>query len=211
MDSREVIRELKRAGWREVIQSGSHKQFKHATKQRPRDSASSEEGYADWNTEKHREAGRDQIEVTLAATHEANQENTMEYIAYLHKDRKSDFGVSFPDFPGCVTAGKTLEEARSMAAEALALHIAGMVEDGEAIPEPSTIDEVAEDPDMKGAVAFLVSVDLEKTVRVNITARESQIEAIDRMADAAGMTRSAYMVQSALGRELRKKSAGRRG
>ncbi len=35
----------------------------------------------------------------------------MEYIAYLHKDRKSDFGVSFPDFPGCITAGKTLDES----------------------------------------------------------------------------------------------------
>jgi predicted RNase H-like HicB family nuclease len=45
----------------------------------------------------------------------------MEYIAYLHKDGNSDFGVSFPDFPGCVTAGKTLEEARQMATEALAM------------------------------------------------------------------------------------------
>ena len=50
----------------------------------------------------------------------------MEYIAYLHKDSKSDFGVSFPDFPGCVSAGKTLEEARRMAEEALALHIEGL-------------------------------------------------------------------------------------
>jgi len=130
----------------------------------------------------------------------------MEYIAYLHKDRKSDFGVSFPDFPGCVTAGKTLEEARRMAAEALAFHIAGMAEDGEAIPEPSTIDDVADDPAMKGAVAFLVSVDLEKTVRVNITARENQIDAIDRRAEEEGRTRSAYMVQSALGRSLNKKA-----
>ena len=103
----------------------------------------------------------------------------MEYIAYLHKDGKSDFGISFPDFPGCLTAGKTLEEARRMAAEALALHIRGMAEDGEAIPEPSTIDDVATDPAMKGAVAFLVSADLEKTVRVNITARESQIDAVE--------------------------------
>lgn len=129
----------------------------------------------------------------------------MEYIAYLHKDRKSDFGVSFPDFPGCVTAGKTLEEARRMAVEALALHIRGRAEDDEAIPEPSTIDDVADDSAMKGAVAFLVSVDLEKTVRVNITARESQIDAIDRRAEEAGMTRSAYMVQSALGRSLKKR------
>src|SRR6267143_586965 len=101
----------------------------------------------------------------------------MEYIAYLHKDRKSDFGVSFPDFPGCVTAGKTLDEALGMAVGALALHIAGMAEDGAAIPEASTIDDLADDPDRKGAVAFLVSVDLPagKTVRINITARESQI------------------------------------
>jgi len=134
----------------------------------------------------------------------------MEYIAYLHKDRKSDFGVSFPDFPGCVTAGKTLEEARRMAIQALALHIGGMAEDGEPIPEPSTIDDVAEDPAMKGAVAFLVSVDMEKTVRLNITAKESQIAAIDQQADAAGMTRSAYMVRAALGRGMHKKASGRR-
>ena len=50
----------------------------------------------------------------------------MEYIAYLHKDSKSDYGVSFPDFPGCITAGSSLDEARRMAAEALAFHIAGL-------------------------------------------------------------------------------------
>ena len=32
MDSRDIIRELKRAGWYEVSQAGSHKQFKHATR-----------------------------------------------------------------------------------------------------------------------------------------------------------------------------------
>jgi len=123
----------------------------------------------------------------------------MEYIAYLHKDKRSDYGVSFPDFPGCVTAGRSLEEARELAVEALTLHIAGMVEDGEALPEPSTLDQLARDPAMKGAVAFLVSAEAPtKTVRVNITARESQIEAIDKLAREAGMTRSAYMVQSAV-------------
>lgn len=124
----------------------------------------------------------------------------MEYIAYLHKERKSDFGVSFPDFPGCVTAGKSLEEARRRAPEALALHIAGMMEDGERIPKPSTMDDLAEDAERENAVAFLVSADLpkSKTVRVNVTARENQLEMIDRLAKEAGMTRSAYMVQSAM-------------
>jgi predicted RNase H-like HicB family nuclease len=126
----------------------------------------------------------------------------MDFIAYLHKDRDSDFGVSFPDFPGCVTAGKTLEEARRMAVEALAFHIAGMIEDGEAVPEPSNLDALASDPAMKGAVAVLLSVEpaAEKTVRINITAREGQLKAIDQLAGKSGLTRSAYMVQSALNR-----------
>ena len=123
----------------------------------------------------------------------------MEYIAYLHKDRNSDFGVSFPDFPGCITAGKSLDEARRLAPQALSLHIQGMIEDGEPIPEPSTLDTLANDPARKGAVAFLVTADVrEKAERFNITARRSQIDAIDQRARKKGMTRSAYMVAAAL-------------
>ena len=131
----------------------------------------------------------------------------MDYIAYLHKDRNSDFGVSFPDFPGCITAGKTLDEAHRLAAEALSFHIEGMVEDGEPIPAPSSLDILAEDPAREGAVAFLVHVDPEKdrTVRINITAREKQLQQIDRLADQAGLTRSAYMVHSALRGQVRTK------
>lgn len=124
----------------------------------------------------------------------------MHYIAYLHKTRKSDYGVSFPDFPGCITAGRTLEEARRMAAEALALHVEGLLEDGETLPEPSTLDSLVRDPALKDAVAFLVPLDdnAGKAVRINITARQKQIEEIDRRAQAAGLSRSAYIVQAAL-------------
>jgi len=123
----------------------------------------------------------------------------MDYIAYLHRDRKSDIGVSFPDFPGCVTAGRSLEEARRKAEEVLALHISGMVEDGDAIPKPSTIDDVANDPARKGAVAFLVSAEADVTERINITAPRSQIREIDRRAEQAGQSRSAFIVQSIMG------------
>ena len=124
----------------------------------------------------------------------------MHYIAYLHKTRKSDYGVSFPDLPGCITAGRTLEEARRMAAEALALHVEGLPEDGETLPEPSTLDGLVRDPALKDAVAFLVPLDdnAGKAVRINITARQKQIEEIDRRAQAAGLSRSAYIVQAAL-------------
>lgn len=43
------------------------------------------------------------------------------------------------DFPGCVTAGRTLEDAHRLAAEALRMHIKGMLEDGETIAEPSAV------------------------------------------------------------------------
>lgn len=123
----------------------------------------------------------------------------MDYIAYLHKDRKSDYGVSFPDFPGCITVGRTLDEARRLAAEALRFHIEGMMEDGDPIPKPSTLDSLAADPARKGAVAFLVSVDVaERVVRYNITARKSQMAEIDRRAREQGMTRSAYIIASVL-------------
>ena len=86
----------------------------------------------------------------------------MEYIAYLHKSRNSDFGVSFPDFPGCVTAGKTLDEARRMAGEALAVHILGMLRDGVTVPESSNIVDLSKDPALKNAVTFLVKVNIKK-------------------------------------------------
>ena len=67
---------------------------------------------------------------------------------------------------------------------------------------PESNERPVNTSDIRRAVAFLISVDVpaEKTVRINITARESPIEAIDRVADEAGMTRSAYVVRSALGR-----------
>jgi predicted RNase H-like HicB family nuclease len=123
----------------------------------------------------------------------------MNYIAFLNKDRKSDYGVSFPDFPGCITAGKTLEEAHRNAVDALTLHIEGMREDGDTIPKASTLESLEMDAARSGAMLLLVKVPVdERTVRVNITARQSQIDTIDRLAESAGMTRSAYIVRSAM-------------
>jgi predicted RNase H-like HicB family nuclease len=78
------------------------------------------------------------------------------YIALLRKEPSSDFGVDFPDFPGCITAGQTLEDAVRMAAEALALHVEGMRQDREPIPEPFAPGAFMDAPD--GALAFLVAL-----------------------------------------------------
>jgi predicted RNase H-like HicB family nuclease len=123
----------------------------------------------------------------------------MEFIAYVCKDRDGYYGVRFPDFPGCLALGKTMEEARERASDALTQQLTGMVELGKAMPVPSTLDDLADDLAMRGTVAVLVSCEApEKTVRVNITARASQMETIDRLARLAGMTRSAFLVQTAI-------------
>ena len=43
-----------------------------------------------------------------------------------------------PDLPGCITTGQTTEEIKHNIREAIALHLEGMAEDGEAAPEPRT-------------------------------------------------------------------------
>jgi predicted RNase H-like HicB family nuclease len=103
------------------------------------------------------------------------------YIGMIHKEADSDYGVSFPDFPGAATAGTSLDDAQAMAEESLALHVDGLVEDGEALPEPSTLDAVMELPDSKGGVAIRVAVKTEapKCIRVNVTLPEDILERID--------------------------------
>jgi predicted RNase H-like HicB family nuclease len=78
------------------------------------------------------------------------------YIGIVHKDDDSDFSLAFPDFPGCVTAGRDLAELKWMAEEALAFHIEGMIEDGETIPEPSSLEAVMLDPDNEDGIPMLV-------------------------------------------------------
>ena|SRR5438876_7055612 len=117
------------------------------------------------------------------------------YIGLIRKDDDSDFGVDFPDFPGCVSAGATLDEALWMAQEALELHVRGMIEDGDDLPAPSTLDAIMADANNSDAVAFLVTVPetAERSVRVNITLPERLLRRIDERA----ANRSAFLARAA--------------
>lgn len=121
------------------------------------------------------------------------------YVALIHKDAGSDYGVSFPDLPGCVTAGASLDDARHMAAEALALHLQGMREDGIAIPAPSALEAVMAERENRDAVAFMVAADTHpaRTMRVNITIPEDILAQIDAYAAAHGLTRSGLIAAAA--------------
>ena len=56
------------------------------------------------------------------------------YAGLIHKDTYSDYGVNFPDLPGCIAAGRAVEEAREMAAEALSLHLEALTTQGHKVP-----------------------------------------------------------------------------
>lgn len=122
-----------------------------------------------------------------------------EYLALIRKDTDTDYGVDFPDFPGCVTAGSNLDEALANARAALALHMEGLADAGEDLPEPATLEAVMADPENAGAVAALVPAVLIKgrTLRFNATMDEHLLGAIDRAATEAGMTRSGFLSASA--------------
>ena len=73
------------------------------------------------------------------------------YIALIHKDADSRYGVSFPDWPGVITAGDTVDEALQQAAEVLAFAAEDWEDcDGvKGIPKPRTIDELRADPEFR--------------------------------------------------------------
>ena len=131
----------------------------------------------------------------------------MRYVAFVHKDPDSIYGVSFPDFPGCIAAEETMEAALASGTEALAFHVRSMEADGEPIPEPTSLDEVKSDPkwaeERVGATYALISLvrDLGSTTRVNVSLDLGLLKALDAEAKQRKQTRSAF-IASAVRKEL---------
>jgi predicted RNase H-like HicB family nuclease len=118
------------------------------------------------------------------------------YIGLIHKDRDSDFGVSFPDFPGCVTAGSTIEEAFEMAKEALAGHIEVMLEEGIDIPDPPAepVATVARYAKRGAGAPILVPATVDdRAMRVNVTLPARLLRRID----AQTSNRSGFLAEAA--------------
>lgn len=123
------------------------------------------------------------------------------YYAVIHKSDGSDYGMSFPDLPGCISAGSTLEELEVMGKEALTLHLEGMEEDGEPIPSPSLdtkqiFAEYSKDEDFYGITLVTVQEKV-KRVRVNISLPEQDLKYIDTVADKYGLDRSGFLLFAA--------------
>jgi predicted RNase H-like HicB family nuclease len=117
------------------------------------------------------------------------------YPAVIHKDAESDYGVSFPDFPGCVTAAASAEAAVVEARDALQLHVDGMLEDAAPLPAPSPLDAVYENAE--GGIVTVVAVDdHDPAVRVNVTVRKRLLAAADAYAERHGLSRSRLVAEA---------------
>jgi predicted RNase H-like HicB family nuclease len=119
------------------------------------------------------------------------------YIALLRKEADSDYGVEFPDLPGCVTAGTSLDDAAAMAREALDFHLEGLAAEGRPRPEPSALADILAKAESRGAVPVLVPAARPKgrATRVSVTIEEHLLAAIDAEAGPGG--RSGFLAQAA--------------
>jgi predicted RNase H-like HicB family nuclease len=107
---------------------------------------------------------------------------------------KSGFGVSFPDFPGCIAAGDNLNAAALNAEAALAMHVEEMVKDKDPLPEPSRFEDIDPVEGADDVANILVRVDAPaKVERVLISLDANLLRAIDSVAP----NRSAWVADAA--------------
>ena len=124
----------------------------------------------------------------------------MQIVALIHEEN-GVFGASFPDFLGCTTVADSLDAIIPKAAEALAFHVEGLIEDAP-LPPVRSLAQLRKDPvfreDSAGALIALVPyAPPARAARINITLDESLLDRVDRAAEAAGETRSGYLAAAA--------------
>lgn len=125
------------------------------------------------------------------------------YPAILEKTKKG-FSLFFPDLPGAVSAGKNYEETIKNGKDCLSLHLFGMLEDKEHIPEPTDIAELMRKLEKDELIA-LIEPDIfavkakqeDKAVRINITLPRSLLNAIDARARQLHINRSMLIQKAA--------------
>lgn len=112
------------------------------------------------------------------------------------------FGVVFPDCPGCISAGDTLDEAFANAKEAVEGWLECVIDDGDDIPEPLPLSEHMKDPEYAGWIFGVVEVDLaslsDKAERVNITLPARILRRLDNLAKNSGDSRSGFIARMVL-------------
>lgn len=126
------------------------------------------------------------------------------YIALIHKDPASIYGITVPDCPGCTAAEETLEGVLISGTEALRLWAEAEDNARRAVPAPRSFDDIMSDAEVAGEiaqgavpVALPMLADKGRSKRINLLVDAGLVEAIDNAAAARGLTRTAFMVSAA--------------
>lgn len=115
------------------------------------------------------------------------------YPAIVERARDG-FSVFFPDLPGCVSAGSSIQQAALNAEEALSGHLLVSAQYGDEVSDPTPLDQLEIDPDIEEIARILVRAERPgKSVRLNITLDEGLVAAIDRVAK----NRSGFLADAA--------------
>jgi predicted RNase H-like HicB family nuclease len=115
------------------------------------------------------------------------------YPAVLEKGAKGTFGAWFPDFPDCVAAGRSQEEAIQKAEHALAVAADTLAEHDAPMPEPTAFESIVLPKGCRFVAYFAVGVEPPNpSERVNIYLPKRLLERADQMATAMGMSRSSF-------------------
>lgn len=125
--------------------------------------------------------------------------------AFIHTDGEGNYGISFPDVLGCTSTGESVEEAVEQGRKALRSNLDARADEGYAPLASRTLDEILADAEIaeeREEALTIVEVQaapkVGKSVRINVSVDEFQLERIDRAAKKQGMTRSRLMVEGAL-------------
>lgn len=122
--------------------------------------------------------------------------NTRYYVMEIHQTDNGHLSAHFPDLPGCITGGADMADLIASAEEALEVHISGLHEDKDPIPDATPLESLPRDPDAYGY--GLVRADMPASfVRVNISIDESLLRRIDSAASREQTTRSGWLASLA--------------
>ncbi len=123
----------------------------------------------------------------------------MFYPVYVHKDKSSAYGLTFPDFPGCFSAADDVENISRAAQEAVEVHFDGEDMD---VPAPTSPETWSRDKRFTGGYWMLLEIDLDrvsnKSVRLNISLPERLVVQIDAFAKSRRLSRSAFLAHAAM-------------
>jgi predicted RNase H-like HicB family nuclease len=115
------------------------------------------------------------------------------YPAVVERGAKNTFGVWFPDFPDCVGAGRTQEDAIEKAESDLARAVAELFEREKPLPEATAVEKIVLPKGCRFVAFFVVGVEPPNpSERVNIYLPKNLLARADKVAAEMGMSRSSF-------------------